>query len=231
MIMNRISSSLFAVLFGLAFSVLPATAQRGRPSGPPAGGRPAGVGAPTVRPSSTNMPPTAHGSRPTDPGAQSAHGNRPTNPGAQSAHGSRPTDPGAQSAHGNRPTDPGAQSPLTANNAEGKTPDDSWRDEGWRNYGQYNAAHKVAENLGIDYELLKEKMLGTGTGINGEAAEPMSLGEAVQALKPDADLSSIPELEGSEPPQVEGSNPPEGEGSNPPEVEEPPDPPAPTTQQ
>jgi hypothetical protein len=48
-----------------------------------------------------------------------------------------------------------------------------WKIEGFKNHGQYVAAHHVSENLGIPFEQLKAKL----TGRHAE-----SLGKAIQEL-------------------------------------------------
>jgi hypothetical protein len=59
---------------------------------------------------------------------------------------------------------------------------------GFRNQGQFIAALHVSKNLGIPFDQLKAKMLGTtaatGTTATTASTAPMSLGKAILALKP-----------------------------------------------
>jgi len=61
---------------------------------------------------------------------------------------------------------------------------------GFRNQGQFIAALHVSKNLGIPFDQLKAKMLGTTatpgtTTATTASTAPMSLGKAIHALKPD----------------------------------------------
>ncbi len=58
---------------------------------------------------------------------------------------------------------------------------------GFKNFGQFVAATNVSNNLGIDFAALKAKM--TGIDMNGvSTGQPMlSLGKAIQTLKPGVD--------------------------------------------
>ena len=61
---------------------------------------------------------------------------------------------------------------------------------GFRNQGQFIAALHVSKNLGIPFDQLKAKMLGTTattgtTTATTASTAPMSLGKAILALKPD----------------------------------------------
>jgi hypothetical protein len=53
--------------------------------------------------------------------------------------------------------------------------------EGFKNYGQLNAARHVSENLGITFDDLKKLMTGDN---------PKSLGQAIQELRPGADANA-----------------------------------------
>ena len=68
---------------------------------------------------------------------------------------------------------------------------------GFENHGQFIAALHVSQNLGISFDLLKEKMTGipatptttsttesTATSTTQTDSSPMSLGKAIQELKP-----------------------------------------------
>jgi hypothetical protein len=57
---------------------------------------------------------------------------------------------------------------------------------GFRNQGQFIAAVHVSQNLGIPFADLKATMLGTST----ETTSPMSLGQAIQRLKPFANATT-----------------------------------------
>lgn len=57
---------------------------------------------------------------------------------------------------------------------------------GFRNRGQFIAALHVSKNLGIPFDQLKAKITGITVQANGQTTQstPMSLGKAIQALKP-----------------------------------------------
>lgn len=59
---------------------------------------------------------------------------------------------------------------------------------GFKNLGQCMAAAHVSKNLGITFADLKDKMLALNPdGTPNTTAKTMSLGKAIQALKPQAD--------------------------------------------
>jgi hypothetical protein len=59
---------------------------------------------------------------------------------------------------------------------------------GFKNLGQCVAAAHVSKNLGIKFTDLKDDMLALNPdGTPNTSAKPMSLGKAIQTLKPDAD--------------------------------------------
>ena len=57
---------------------------------------------------------------------------------------------------------------------------------GFKNRGQFTAAMHVSKNLGIPFDELKAKMTGVSTNQAGQTVTtaPMSLGKAIQQLKP-----------------------------------------------
>jgi hypothetical protein len=57
---------------------------------------------------------------------------------------------------------------------------------GFKNRGQFMAAMHVSKNLGIPFDQLKAKMTGVNTNATGQTVTtaPISLGKAIQALKP-----------------------------------------------
>jgi len=57
---------------------------------------------------------------------------------------------------------------------------------GFKNGGQFMAAMHVSHNLGISFDELKAKMTGVSTNAAGKTVTtaPMSLGKAIQQLKP-----------------------------------------------
>jgi len=59
---------------------------------------------------------------------------------------------------------------------------------GFKNLGQCVAAAHVSKNLDIPFANLKAKMLGTSTGT--ATSKPMSLGQAIQALSPHANVKA-----------------------------------------
>ena len=59
---------------------------------------------------------------------------------------------------------------------------------GFKNLGQCVAAAHVSKNLGLTFADLKDKMLALNPdGTPDTTAKPMSLGKAIQTLKPEAD--------------------------------------------
>jgi hypothetical protein len=63
--------------------------------------------------------------------------------------------------------------------------------DGFRNQGQFIAAVHVSQNLGIPFADLKATMLGTPLpGSTLAATSPMSLGQAIQQLKPFANSTT-----------------------------------------
>lgn len=77
---------------------------------------------------------------------------------------------------------------------------------GFKNRGQFIAALHVSQNLGISFELLKEKMTGipatppattsttsTTTPETQTSSSPMSLGKAIQELKPALTTTQVTE--------------------------------------
>jgi len=61
---------------------------------------------------------------------------------------------------------------------------------GFKNLGQFVAAAHVSKNLGIPFDQLKAKMLGTSTTAEESGDSPVSLGKAIKELRPEADASS-----------------------------------------
>jgi hypothetical protein len=55
---------------------------------------------------------------------------------------------------------------------------------GFKNFGQFNAAVNVSMNQGIDFAKLKAAMTGTTLTGTSTGKEPVSLGKAIQQLKP-----------------------------------------------
>ncbi len=60
---------------------------------------------------------------------------------------------------------------------------------GFKNLGQCVAAAHVSHNLGISFAALKAKMLGTSGGASA-TSKPLSLGQAIQALDPNANAKA-----------------------------------------
>jgi len=97
----------------------------------------------------------------------------PTTPGIQ---GNRPTNPGQSTDH--RPANPGKPESTGQSAGHPADPKDA---QGFKNYGQYMAATHVAENLMIDFELLRKAMVD----------DKLSLGKAIQNLRPDLSSQTI----------------------------------------
>jgi hypothetical protein len=103
---------------------------------------------------------------PSTPGIQ---GNRPSNPGQSSDH--RPANSGKPESAGKS----GDHQPISTRSAD---PTDT---HGFKNYGQYVAATHVAQNLMIDFDLLKMEMVDN----------KLSLGKAITKLRPDLSSQTI----------------------------------------
>jgi hypothetical protein len=60
-------------------------------------------------------------------------------------------------------------------------------ESGFKNHGQFIAALHVSKNLMIPFDHLKAKMTGVSVNAAGQTTNstPMSLGKAIQALRPD----------------------------------------------
>lgn len=56
--------------------------------------------------------------------------------------------------------------------------------DGFKNQGQFIAAAHVSKNLGIPFDQLKAKMVGTAATSTTAATAPESLGKAIHDLKP-----------------------------------------------
>jgi hypothetical protein len=61
---------------------------------------------------------------------------------------------------------------------------------GFRNLGQFVAAAHVSKNLGIPFDQLKSRMLGTSTTAAEGGDSPVSLGKAIKELRPETDASA-----------------------------------------
>ena len=61
---------------------------------------------------------------------------------------------------------------------------------GFKNLGQFVAAAHVSKNLGIPFDQLKAKMLGTPTTAAESETSPVSLGKAIKELRPEVDATS-----------------------------------------
>ncbi len=62
--------------------------------------------------------------------------------------------------------------------------------DGFKNLGQCVAAAHVSYNLKMDFTELKTKMVGAQATGNTAAVAPMSLGKAIQAIAPKADVTT-----------------------------------------
>jgi len=120
-------------------------------------------------------------------GSTHGMGHQPT---THSAHQPSTDKPGT---HGQRTID----QKLTSNTKlAGKLHDLTGMDaqaacSGFKNLGQCVAAAHVSKNLGIGFTELKNDMLALNPdGTPNTSAKPMSLGKAIQTLKPDADSSA-----------------------------------------
>ena len=61
---------------------------------------------------------------------------------------------------------------------------------GFKNLGQFVAAAHVSKNLGIPFDQLKSRMLGTSTTAAESGDSPVSLGKAIKELRPEVDATS-----------------------------------------
>lgn len=171
--MNRRFMLVSGIIGALAFVVAGATvdlqAQRGAGA---AHGRPAAAGNPGQ-------------GRPSTPGDRTARA--PHQPGAPKAdhpdgdtHRGRPTDSTGRPAV----SDQLARNTNLATRLQGLFPagtDLQNASAGFKNLGQFVAAAHVSHNLDIPFDTLKAKMTGTNA---------MSLGQAIQELKPAADAKA-----------------------------------------
>jgi hypothetical protein len=64
------------------------------------------------------------------------------------------------------------------------SPDLKTAADGFKNEGQFIAALHVSKNLGIPFDQLKAKMVGTAATATTAATSPESLGKAIHDLKP-----------------------------------------------
>ncbi len=192
--MKKISVLVTVLAVALYCADLPGMAQRGRG----AGGPPAGVGARGAAGHSG-----AQAGRPGGPPGLANRGGGPNQIGGNAGGppgggnrgnpGNRGQGPGNTVAGGQsgRPENPGPPSggpPGLANRGGRGNPTPANQPQGppefdpaFRNYGQYNAALHVSENLGIPFADLKQKMV----------VEGLSLGQAIQALRPDLDAGAV----------------------------------------
>lgn len=164
-----------------------------RPAKPTSPGRSAAAGAarvqkpatPAPKPATTRGPKTpSHGAPAT---ARSTPKSTRTAPAPKTQH--KPTTSGSTSvATGaatttpvlgpNVPKNPKLQERLQARLPAGMTLNEAA--EGFKNQGQFVAAVRVSENLGIPFVDLKTRMVDEG----------LSLGQAIQATRPTADASA-----------------------------------------
>jgi hypothetical protein len=115
-----------------------------------------------------------------NPGGGNPGGGNPGggNPGGGNPGGGNPGggNPGGGNPGGGNPGggNPGGGNPGGGNPGRNASPT---RDaHGFKNYGQYQAAQHVSENLGISFDALKAKMTGSNA---------ISLGKAIQQLRPE----------------------------------------------
>jgi len=152
----------------------------------------------TTPKSSPKTTTTTHGNPHTTPSAKAttttkAHGNPHTTtagPSTTAATSSQPTtvttqlNPIAEKLQ-NKPLGSRLEKMLPA----GMTLDTA--SSGFRNQGQFIAAVHVSQNLGIPFADLKATMLGIPVGTTTvETTSPMSLGQAIQRLKPFANATT-----------------------------------------
>jgi hypothetical protein len=176
--MNKQVPAVIAILVAGASLVIPAMAAQGRGHGGP----PAGVGAGAGVHSTLGMP--SGSQRPSSAGPRSDQG--ATHPVSSPSFGAKSL------------TSLLEQNSKLATNLAALFPDGTDLTEqagGFKNLGQFVSAVHVSHNLGIPFDNLKCAELGTtaasksGTVCSSLVTneEPMSLGKAIKALRPDAD--------------------------------------------
>jgi hypothetical protein len=95
------------------------------------------------------------------------------------------------------PDNPVAQKLSTKSNLLGKvqrslgpTTDLNAATTGFKNFGQFVAAVNVSNNLGIKFDDLKAAMTGTTLAGTSTGKQQLSLGQAIQQLKPGVDSTT-----------------------------------------
>jgi hypothetical protein len=95
------------------------------------------------------------------------------------------------------PDNPVAQKLSTKSNLLGKvqrslgsTADLNAATAGFKNFGQFVAAVNVSNNLGIKFDDLKSAMTGTTMAGTSTGKPQLSLGQAIQQLKPGVDSTT-----------------------------------------
>lgn len=201
----------------LALAPVAAAGQKGKGGGAP---KTTAAHGPSTRAQAPRTQTTHGKPQTTTPKAQTAHGNPHTTTPKTSTPTATKGNPHTSSgttttkAHGNPRTTTsmsGAESTATstttpnpiAQKLEGKPlgsriekmlPANMTLDTasaGFRNQGQFIAAVHVSQNLGIPFADLKATMLGTPLpGSTTAALSPMSLGQAIQQLKPFANATT-----------------------------------------
>lgn len=168
----RIAAISAAAMAAVCFALAPAYgAQKGKAGGPSTHGNPHAAASNTAPPKTHGNPHTTSTTTKTTSGTTTA----PVNPIAQKLQ--------------RKPLGDRIEKMLPA----GMTLDKA--SAGFKNQGQFIAAVHVSKNLGIPFADLKAAMLGTSTNATSTtntstSTTPMSLGQAIQHLKPSANSTA-----------------------------------------
>lgn len=205
MAIARVSTAILAVLW-LTGPAAYAQKGQGGPSthgGGPKTTAPTSHGSPHAAGGPKTTTATSHGNPHTTTTPKS-HGNPHTTTTTTKTHGNpHTTTTTASPASTGKPTTNASTSTTTLNPIAQKLQGKSLGDRlqqmlptgmtldaasaGFRNQGQFIAAVHVSQNLGIPFADLKAAMLGTSTtAITNTTTNPMSLGQAIQKLRPTA---------------------------------------------
>jgi hypothetical protein len=150
--------------------------------------------APTTRPTKATTTTTTHGKSQAAATKPSKTTDTKRSGGTAAATASTPTTTDAATTAPNPIAEKLQNKPL-GSRIEGMLPTGMTLDTasaGFRNQGQFVAAVHVSQNLGIPFADLKATMLGTQVGGStiSETTSPMSLGQAIQRLKPFANATT-----------------------------------------
>jgi len=184
----------------LALASVPVLANKGGQSG--SHGHPTTANSASVK---TTGPQNTHASTPKSSTPKNSHATTPTTTSAKGGSKKNSTSDTSTSSTSNTsgtPTTPSTFTPLNPiaqklstkttllqrATAKFGTQNLNLATSGFKNFGQFVAAMNVSRNLNIDFSKLKLAMTGTDlTGITTGTGTTLSLGQAIQKLKPGVD--------------------------------------------